>query len=594
MRRCLEKNKEERFQSARDLAFALQQLRDSTAGHADRRLRGSSVSGRTASPRRWRGGARAEAAAIRLPAAPARTPAPTFEQLTFRRGRIGGARFASADRPSSTARRARETRSKSGGSILPTARRRARSTIRPGATCSPRGRASLRCRGAAAVSSWRTLRGHAGGRARLAAARPREVREHRRRRLGPVGRGAGGRPLDWRRGRTEPDRISVGHALQATRLDPFLAVLARRSAPRLRGGSGPAAASSGSVLVIGPERHSHRSPTSGKSCAAWRGRRRRRDLVHRRRRAVEPSVARGHARETAPRLEAPGSLTLWDIAPDGRVLLTRDEERRAIVGVAPAKRPNAISPGSTTRAWPTSLTTAGGCCAAIASASTSARRTGRPPSIWLKDGLCRRPLARRQDGPRHESRERQLVRVPYEQPAILSRCRLTASSVQWARVVPGRATRPVHREGGRKADVVPTFKTSRVAPRRPSRRRTRGRCRSHRTENGSQRSARSGDLAVAGGGRRAPNPVPDSQEGDRPVAWSADGQSLWLFRRGGDPAQVFELEIATGRRHSGRPWTHRLRGRVLDHRIPDHAQGGRLLYSYTRLLSQLYLVRGLK
>ena len=28
-------------------------------------------------------------------------------------------------------------------------------------------------------------------------------------------------------------------------------------------------------------------------------------------------------------------MTLWDIAPDGRVLLTRDEERRAIVGMAP-------------------------------------------------------------------------------------------------------------------------------------------------------------------------------------------------------------------------------------------------------------------
>ena len=40
-------------------------------------------------------------------------------------------------------------------------------------------------------------------------------------------------------------------------------------------------------------------------------------------------------REQAAGHEAPGSLTLWDIAPDGRVLLTRDEERRAIVGVAP-------------------------------------------------------------------------------------------------------------------------------------------------------------------------------------------------------------------------------------------------------------------
>jgi len=34
-------------------------------------------------------------------------------------------------------------------------------------------------------------------------------------------------------------------------------------------------------------------------------------------------------------LDAPGSLTLWDIAADGRVLLSRDDERRAVVAAGP-------------------------------------------------------------------------------------------------------------------------------------------------------------------------------------------------------------------------------------------------------------------
>ena len=36
-------------------------------------------------------------------------------------------------------------------------------------------------------------------------------------------------------------------------------------------------------------------------------------------------------------LDAPGSLALWDIAADGRVLLSRDEERRAVVAVRPGE-----------------------------------------------------------------------------------------------------------------------------------------------------------------------------------------------------------------------------------------------------------------
>ena len=36
-------------------------------------------------------------------------------------------------------------------------------------------------------------------------------------------------------------------------------------------------------------------------------------------------------------LDAPGSLAVWDIAADGRVLLSRDEERRAVVAVRPGE-----------------------------------------------------------------------------------------------------------------------------------------------------------------------------------------------------------------------------------------------------------------
>ena len=91
VRRCLEKSVDERFQSARDLAFQLQQLRDGT-------LTGRPAATALASWRR-----RALLAALFAVAAlgvawaighlPQRSP--SFEQLTFRRGRIGGARFAS-------------------------------------------------------------------------------------------------------------------------------------------------------------------------------------------------------------------------------------------------------------------------------------------------------------------------------------------------------------------------------------------------------------------------------------------------------------------------------------------------------------------
>ncbi|MGE5834477.1 MAG: TolB family protein, partial [Acidobacteriota bacterium] len=96
-----------------------------------------------------------------------------------------------------------------------------------------------------------------------------------------------------------------------------------------------------------------------------------------------------------------------------------------------------------------------------------------------------------------------------------------------------------------------------------------------------------------GGGK--PKAVPGSEEGERPVAWHQNGQSLWIFRRGEIPADIYTLDIATGRRQ---PWKSLSPPdtagvySIIEFQITP--SGNAYAYSYTRLLSQLYLVRGLK
>jgi hypothetical protein len=84
-------------------------------------------------------------------------------------------------------------------------------------------------------------------------------------------------------------------------------------------------------------------------------------------------------------------------------------------------------------------------------------------------------------------------------------------------------------------------------------------------------------------------------EGETPVAWSADGLSLYIYRGGELPAKVYRLEIATGRRTLWKqlmppdPAGVEYVGPILP--APD---GKAYAYGYRRLLSDLYLVEGLK
>ena len=86
--------------------------------------------------------------------------------------------------------------------------------------------------------------------------------------------------------------------------------------------------------------------------------------------------------------------------------------------------------------------------------------------------------------------------------------------------------------------------------------------------------------------------VRGSQLGDRPVAWTDDGKALWIYRRNEVPAQVIRLDIATGKRQ---PWKTLVPSDLTG--VTEFAitpSGSAYYYSYKRLLSQLYQVRGLR
>jgi hypothetical protein len=96
-------------------------------------------------------------------------------------------------------------------------------------------------------------------------------------------------------------------------------------------------------------------------------------------------------------------------------------------------------------------------------------------------------------------------------------------------------------------------------------------------------------------GNAPPSPVPGSEKGDRPVAFSDDGRSLWIFRRGQVPAQVIKLDTTSGERQI---WKTLVPSDVAGvYSITEFAitpDGRAYFYSYRRLLSQLYVVRGIE
>ncbi len=92
-----------------------------------------------------------------------------------------------------------------------------------------------------------------------------------------------------------------------------------------------------------------------------------------------------------------------------------------------------------------------------------------------------------------------------------------------------------------------------------------------------------------------PKVAGETGPGEFPTAWSADGKSLFIVTRGQIPAQVFRIDVATGKRTLWRSFEpadsagiDTIRGVLLS------ADNKAYVYGYTRTLSDLYLVQGLK
>jgi serine/threonine protein kinase/WD40 repeat protein len=589
VRRCLEKKPEERFQSARDLAFHLHQLAQATTEThttpsplpATRRLLVGETLGVVA------------LAALSLWLLFSPRPRAEFEQLTFHKGRIGGARFADEGIvfSQSTGLTAPEIALRLADSPEPRLLGYTDANVlatRPGELAlalRPRFIRGERFLGTLAVAP-------------LGGGAPREVLEQvedadydpsgsfavvRSKSLGEIGS----------RLESPPGRVlyETEGSLHCPRFSPDGTLLAFLDDPASLG-------TRGQVVVVDRE---------GDVVLRTRDWERARGLAWssdgdevwftaaegRTNRILRGVDLRGRERVIH---QVPGSLTLWDVALDGRVLLSREEERFSLVGVPP---------GATAERELSWFDNAG-----LSSLSADGRFVlfGDRFGLYLRDTDGSAPTRLRSavgyaDDLSPDGRlvittslsADQLSLVPTgpgePQPLEIEGLHAFSGSLWFpdgerilvsARGAPGSALRSyvVTLPGGTPRPVTDegTWGLS-ISP------------------DGEQLAAITPGAGISiwsvnGGASRE---VPGTRAGDRPVSWSSDGRSLWVFRRGEVPAQVDLLDIATGSR---RLWKKLVppdpAGVFSIDQVRVTPSGDSYFYSYRRTLSELYVAHGLR
>ena len=297
----------------------------------------------------------------------------------------------------------------------------------------------------------------------------------------------------------------------------------------------------------------------------------------------------------------PGELTLLDVDRDGNVLLTRGNDRAGMIGLTPGEAkerdlswldwsvPGDLSPDGRTVLF--SETGEGG----GPKYAVYLRKTDGSPAIRLSDGFG---MALSPDGKWALARPNVTSPPLFQLPTGVGEAKpLTHDSMNhlWARWLPdgkqlvfsgNAAGHGVHlyvespEEGKPRVispeGVSPFFMIS------PKGDFVAGVGPDHKIYL----------YPVAGGD---PVPVPGATGDEAPTGWSADGRSLFVFRFGVIPAQVFELELSTGKRKLWRELEpadaagiDTIRGITI---TPDAKA---YVYGYIRTLSDLYVVDGLK
>ena len=593
VRRCLEKNQEDRFQSAKDLAYHLQHLPPASAPLPAR--------GPRTIPRLIMAGlalATAVEVAHLAGLIPPTAPAVSFQQVTFQRARIGGARFASQRVVYSEARADERLKVWSIDADAPEPRK-------------------LDCGGAEVGADVLSAR---SGKLALSLRR-RFVGGERFIGILAEVPFAGGDPHEEADDIEDADWDPSGTRLAVARANeeggpsdleyPLRHTLYRSSsgsihflrvAPdgrRVAFLEDPAKAGSGGWVAVVDEDGKYRVLTREWGNArglAWSP---RGDEIwytagdkhaNRSLRAVD---LRGRERVV---LEAPVGLTIWDAAPDGRVLITRDDTRKSLVGIPPGETAerdlswfDAAGLGR--------LTPDGKLLLFDDRFGVYVRHTdGSAPMKLGFDGAWADDLSADGKSVLATSRSTDhLIVVPRTagEPHPLPGYQI--KSYKGARWFPD--SRRILANGTEMGKPLRSYIIDSLGgPPRPI------------TDAGIWGLSVSPDGAVvaaigpksgritlwdtAGGPKRE---VPGSEKSDRPIGWSLDARSLWVFRRGEMPANIYRVDVRTGQRQLWKriaPLDMAGVYSLMDFEItPD---GGSYFYSYYRVLSQLYVARGLR
>src|SRR5579862_338577 len=310
----------------------------------------------------------------------------------------------------------------------------------------------------------------------------------------------------------------------------------------------------------------------------------------------------GHERLLA---RVPGELTLLDISSDGKALLTRGNDRAGILCVTPndAKERDLSRdlswldwsvPNDLSRDGHTLLLTEAG-EGGGPNYAVYMRGTDGSPAVRLGEGSG---LAISPDGKwvlsRPSATPAQLLLLPTGpgKPKPFTHDSINHVSARW---LPD-GTRAVFlgtEEGHAPRLYVQALSESQARPISPEGVHTNPQV----SPDGQWAAAIAPDqkcylYPIAGGDARI---VPGVEAGEMPMAWDADGHAIYVARAGDMPAHIFKVDVASGKRAlwkevqpSDPTGIDTIRGLLLSRDTKTYA------YGYIRLLSDLYMVEGLK
>jgi Tol biopolymer transport system component len=299
-----------------------------------------------------------------------------------------------------------------------------------------------------------------------------------------------------------------------------------------------------------------------------------------------------------PVFVAPGTLTLEDIAPDGRVLLTEHTGRLEISAHVPAVDSERdlswldwslvrdLSPDGKVLLFD-ETGEAGG-----ATYSVYVRKTDGSPAIRLGDGSATSlsPDGRWALAIRYRPTPSQLFLYPTGagEPRQITHDAINHNSASW--FPDGKKILFVGNESGQPLRLyVQDLASGAAKPIAPPGVTAYGNAVSPdgRSVVGSDPDRRVAIYPIDGSG--APRHLPESLTGAIPCRWSSDAGSIYLFRRGEVPARIVRFDLQTGSETVVRELPRGELGIVSFRITPD---GRYYAYSYYRDESQLYLMQG--